>query len=82
MARSEHHSAHAFLLYFFIHVLWQGPRVSGWIVFLVLFFGFFPDIDGIYWRLKEKKRWEQNFNTISIIGPIGLYLTLLLLLLS
>ncbi len=61
MARTEHHSSYAFLLYYLIYMLWKGPIMPGWVVFLIIFFGLLPDLDGIYWKLKKKGEMDTHF---------------------
>ncbi len=61
MARTEHHSAYAFLEYYTIYALCKGPIMPGWVVFLIIFFGLLPDLDGIYWKLKKKGEIDTHF---------------------
>lgn len=61
MARTEHHSAYAFLSYYLIYFLWKGSLMPGLIVFLIVFFGLFPDLDGFYWKIKEKQKMDTKF---------------------
>ena len=62
MARQEHHCAYAFILYFFIYLIWKGTIIPGWAVFLIFFFGIFPDLDTIYWAIKQRKlKMETEF---------------------
>ncbi|MHA1488422.1 MAG: hypothetical protein ACTSRI_02065 [Promethearchaeota archaeon] len=61
MARIEHHCAYAFLTYFFIYWFWKGQIIPGWAVFLIIFFGLFPDLDGIYWKVKKNGKMETTF---------------------
>ena len=60
MAKIEHHAAYAFLIYYFVWILWKGTFIiSGeyrYIVFLVVLFGILPDFDGIYWFAKQRSK--------------------------
>ena len=55
MARLEHHAAFAFVFYYIIYISFIDFIIPGWIVLLTFFFGIFPDLDTIYWKLKGKK---------------------------
>ena len=61
MARIEHHSSYAFLLYFLVYLVWKGTIIPGWAVFLILFAGLFPDLDTIYWIFKKKGKMNTEF---------------------
>ncbi len=65
MAKIEHHSAYAFLLYYLIWIFWKGSFIIGgdyrYIVLLIVISGMIPDFDTIYWYVK--KRGEHQINT-------------------
>ncbi len=61
MARIEHHCSYAFLIYYIIYLLWKGPEVPGWTILLVIFFSLFPDLDTIYWLIKEDGKIDTQF---------------------
>ncbi len=58
MARTEHHSAYAFLIYYIIWIFWKGSFIIGeenrYIVLLIVVFGAFPDFDAVYWLIKRR----------------------------
>ncbi|MHA1147450.1 MAG: hypothetical protein ACTSR8_04330 [Promethearchaeota archaeon] len=59
MSRIEQHSAVSFLIYYIIWLLWKKTWIIGgeyrFIVFLIVFFGLFPDLDTIIFGIKYKK---------------------------
>ena len=61
MATTEHHGAFAFLTFFLIHALFIDIIIPGWAVFLIIFFGVFPDLDTLYWFFKKKGRLSMEF---------------------
>ncbi|MHA1294597.1 MAG: metal-dependent hydrolase, partial [Promethearchaeota archaeon] len=61
MARPEHHAAYAFLSYYLLYSIFIGQIIPGWAVFLVIFFGIFPDFDGLYWIIKKKGEINTEF---------------------
>lgn len=65
MARTEHHSAYAFLIYYMIWIFWKGSFIIGgeyrYVVFWIVIFGAFPDFDAIYWLIK--RRGEGGIST-------------------
>ncbi len=58
MARTDHHSAYAFLIYYIIWILWKGSFIIDgehrYIVLLIVILGAFPDFDAIYWLIKKR----------------------------
>lgn len=88
MARHEHHSAYAFLIYCLIFLIWKGEIVPGFAVLLIIACAIFPDLDFIYWILKKKGKlntefqhhlyywthWPQFYIPLNIVFLIGLFL--------
>ena len=44
-----------------IYILWKGPIIPGWAVFLIIFFGLFPDLDSIFWLIIKKGKMDTEF---------------------
>ena len=61
MARLEHHAAYGFLSYYVIYLLLEGFLMPGWVAFLAIFWGIFPDLDTVYWVLKKGGTMDTEF---------------------
>ncbi|MHA1792449.1 MAG: hypothetical protein ACTSVI_07375 [Promethearchaeota archaeon] len=54
------HAAYSFLIYLFTSIIFFGAIPSGGNIFLSVVFGLFPDVDGIFWKVKKGKSALEN----------------------
>lgn len=65
MSHIFQHSAVGFLIYYIIHSIWAKTLIiPGYLVMLIVFYSIFPDLDAIFWYLKNRKK-KLNFMTLQ-----------------
>jgi len=64
LAKIEHHSAYAFLIYYLIWICWKGAFIIGgeyrYIVLFIIICGMAPDFDSVYWFIKKKGKIKND----------------------
>ena len=54
------HASYSFLIFTLVSFILAGTLPTGSIAFLSLFFGIFPDLDSIYWRITSRGKKSDN----------------------
>lgn len=62
IVNSTAHASYSFLLYSLVSIVFLGTVPNTGLCVLALVFGMFPDIDGIFWKLKNRtKKTDHTF---------------------